>query len=103
MHDAIDAMQVQEAADCLGADCVPRYVDERKLPELEDVDWGQWKVFLSYKKELSFPLVFCTPPFPPGTQLIATLVATALMHLQHLHQLNLTMPFFFDRAKIVQK
>ncbi|MCO5574060.1 hypothetical protein L7F22_027837 [Adiantum nelumboides] len=39
--DAI--VEVQEAADCLGADCVPRYVEEKELEELEDLDWGQWK------------------------------------------------------------
>jgi hypothetical protein len=28
-------LQVQEAADCLGADCVPRYEEMKKLLELE--------------------------------------------------------------------
>lgn len=28
-------MQVQEAADCLGADCVPRYVEMKNMLELE--------------------------------------------------------------------
>lgn len=28
-------MQVQEAADCLGADCVPRYVEMKNLLGLE--------------------------------------------------------------------
>ncbi|KAH7296788.1 hypothetical protein KP509_26G038700 [Ceratopteris richardii] len=36
-------VEVQEAADCLGADCVPRYVEENQLEELADLDWGQWK------------------------------------------------------------
>ncbi|KAE8672054.1 hypothetical protein F3Y22_tig00111855pilonHSYRG00020 [Hibiscus syriacus] len=27
--------QVQEAADCLGADCVPRYVEMKKIPDLD--------------------------------------------------------------------
>ncbi|KAE8660366.1 putative 2-carboxy-D-arabinitol-1-phosphatase [Hibiscus syriacus] len=28
--------QVQEAADCLGADCVPRYVEMKRIPDLDD-------------------------------------------------------------------
>lgn len=36
-------VEVQEAADCLGADCVPRYVEAKQLEELADIDWGQWK------------------------------------------------------------
>lgn len=36
-------VEVQEAADCLGADCSPRYVEAKQLAELEDLDWGQWK------------------------------------------------------------
>ncbi|KAI5084478.1 hypothetical protein GOP47_0000647 [Adiantum capillus-veneris] len=36
-------VEVQEAADCLGADCVPRYVEEKELEELADLDWGQWR------------------------------------------------------------
>eukprot|EP00897_Mesotaenium_endlicherianum_P003706 jgi/Mesen1/3363/ME000191S02501 len=35
--------QVQEAADCLGADCAPRYVDVTALPELRDLAWGDWQ------------------------------------------------------------
>lgn len=36
-------LQVQEAADCLGADCVPRYVEMKKLIELEIEDAFQAK------------------------------------------------------------
>uniref|UniRef100_A0A0D6R669 2-carboxy-D-arabinitol-1-phosphatase n=1 Tax=Araucaria cunninghamii TaxID=56994 RepID=A0A0D6R669_ARACU len=32
--------QVQEAADCLGADCVPRYVEMKHMQELGDMYWG---------------------------------------------------------------
>lgn len=35
--------QVQEAADCLGADCVPRYVETKRLIELEIEDAFQAK------------------------------------------------------------
>ncbi|GLJ27346.1 hypothetical protein SUGI_0536680 [Cryptomeria japonica] len=31
--------QVQEAADCLGADCVPRYVEIKQMQELGDMSW----------------------------------------------------------------
>lgn len=36
-------LQVQEAADCLGADCVPRYVEMKRLMELEIEDAFQAK------------------------------------------------------------
>lgn len=39
--DAIS--EVQEAADCLGADCIPRFVDMIEIPELNDFDFGLWK------------------------------------------------------------
>lgn len=32
--------QVQEAADCLGADCAPRYVEIKQMQELGDMSWG---------------------------------------------------------------
>ncbi|CAM6128707.1 unnamed protein product [Calypogeia fissa] len=35
-------VQVQEAADCLGGDCVPRYVEVTEMPELRDLNWGSW-------------------------------------------------------------
>lgn len=31
--------QVQEAADCLGADCAPRYVEIKQMHELGDMSW----------------------------------------------------------------
>lgn len=44
---AVDAAtiicEVQEAADCLGADCVPRYVETKRLIELEIEDAFQAK------------------------------------------------------------
>jgi hypothetical protein len=36
-------LQVQEAADCLGADCVPRYVEMKNLLELKIDDAFQLK------------------------------------------------------------
>lgn len=36
--------QVQEAADCLGVNCLPRYVDTKEMSELRDMDWGEWLV-----------------------------------------------------------
>jgi len=39
--------QFQEAADCLGADCVPRYVDVKEIQEL-DVE-----MMLDQSKEVS--------------------------------------------------
>jgi len=36
--------QVQEAADCLGVDCLPRYVDNKELAGLRDMNWGEWLV-----------------------------------------------------------
>lgn len=43
MKTAEAILEVQEAADCLGADCIPRYVEVKQIPELKDLDWGQWK------------------------------------------------------------
>ncbi|XP_024527953.1 probable 2-carboxy-D-arabinitol-1-phosphatase isoform X1 [Selaginella moellendorffii] len=40
---AASIAEVQEAADCLGADCVPRYVEVQTLPELDDMNWGTWQ------------------------------------------------------------
>lgn len=40
---SVSQLQVQEAADCLGADCVPRYVEMKKLLELEIDDVFQMK------------------------------------------------------------
>jgi probable phosphoglycerate mutase len=34
-HDQLTQMQVQEAADCLGADCVPRCVEMKQIQELD--------------------------------------------------------------------
>jgi probable phosphoglycerate mutase len=41
-HTADYIVQVQEAADCLGVDCQPRYVDTKELPVLRDMHWGEW-------------------------------------------------------------
>lgn len=35
---------MQEAADCLGVNCLPRYVDTKELSGLRDMDWGEWQV-----------------------------------------------------------
>jgi broad specificity phosphatase PhoE len=35
--------EVQEAADCLGVNCQPRYVEVKEVPELRDVNWGDWQ------------------------------------------------------------
>ncbi|GAB4824751.1 hypothetical protein Ancab_007615 [Ancistrocladus abbreviatus] len=35
MQTAVTISEVQEAADCLGADCIPRYVDMKKIEELD--------------------------------------------------------------------
>lgn len=48
-------LQVQEAADCLGADCVPRYVEMKKLLELEIDDAFQMK-----QKVIQFQTSWCT-------------------------------------------
>jgi hypothetical protein len=37
-------VQVQEAADCLGVNCQPRYVEVKEVPELRDINWGHWQV-----------------------------------------------------------
>lgn len=37
-------MQVQEAADCLGVECEPRYVEIHEMVELRDLNWGEWQV-----------------------------------------------------------
>lgn len=42
-HTADYITQVQEAADCLGVDCLPRYVDTKELSGLRDMDWGEWQ------------------------------------------------------------
>ncbi|GJP62938.1 hypothetical protein CLOP_g20001 [Closterium sp. NIES-67] len=36
-------LEVQEAADCLGADCEPRYVDVVTVEELTDLGYGTWE------------------------------------------------------------
>jgi hypothetical protein len=38
--------QVQEAADCLGADCAPRYVEIKQMQELGDMSWGALMVIV---------------------------------------------------------
>jgi hypothetical protein len=43
IFDPVGSLQVQEAADCLGADCVPRYVEMKNLLELEIDDAFQAK------------------------------------------------------------
>ena len=43
IFDPVRLLQVQEAADCLGADCVPRYVEMKNLLELEIDDAFQAK------------------------------------------------------------
>ncbi|KAG0565020.1 hypothetical protein KC19_8G156800 [Ceratodon purpureus] len=42
-HTADYITQVQEAADCLGVNCLPRYVDTKELSGLRDMDWGEWQ------------------------------------------------------------
>ncbi|CAI7911461.1 unnamed protein product, partial [Closterium sp. NIES-53] len=37
-------VEVQEAAECLGADCVPRFVDVVNVEELRELDYGTWQV-----------------------------------------------------------
>ena len=34
-HHRVELIQVQEAADCLGADCVPRYVEVKQTENLD--------------------------------------------------------------------
>ncbi|CAI7925548.1 unnamed protein product, partial [Closterium sp. NIES-54] len=36
-------VEVQEAAECLGADCVPRFVDVVNVEELRELDYGTWQ------------------------------------------------------------
>ncbi|CAI5471972.1 unnamed protein product [Closterium sp. Yama58-4] len=36
-------VEVQEAAECLGADCVPRFVDVVNVEELRDLEYGTWQ------------------------------------------------------------
>ncbi|GAB2274652.1 hypothetical protein Dimus_009422 [Dionaea muscipula] len=51
METAAIISKVQEAADCLGADCVPRYVDIRHMEEL-DVE----NIFKQFKRVITEPL-----------------------------------------------
>ncbi|CAI5959310.1 unnamed protein product [Closterium sp. NIES-64] len=37
-------VEVQEAAECLGADCVPRFVDVVPVEELRELEYGTWQV-----------------------------------------------------------
>ncbi|CAI6006925.1 unnamed protein product [Closterium sp. NIES-65] len=36
-------VEVQEAAECLGADCVPRFVDVVPVEELRELEYGTWQ------------------------------------------------------------
>lgn len=38
--------QVQEAAGCLGVNCVPRDVCVKEVDGLQDMEWGEWQVQL---------------------------------------------------------
>jgi len=51
----LSQLQVQEAADCLGADCVPRYVEMKRLIELEIEDAFQAKQKV---RLLPIPMIF---------------------------------------------
>ncbi|KAJ7567406.1 hypothetical protein O6H91_02G145900 [Diphasiastrum complanatum] len=43
LETASAIVKVQEAADCLGADCVPRSVELIQMDELKDMSWGAWR------------------------------------------------------------
>eukprot|EP00246_Nothoceros_aenigmaticus_P009021 TRINITY_DN24315_c0_g1_i1.p1 TRINITY_DN24315_c0_g1~~TRINITY_DN24315_c0_g1_i1.p1 ORF type:complete len:218 (-),score=36.90 TRINITY_DN24315_c0_g1_i1:360-1013(-) len=43
MKTAEAIAEVQEAADCLGLECEPRYVQVKQMPELRDMNWGEWQ------------------------------------------------------------
>jgi hypothetical protein len=38
--------QMQEAAGCLGVNCVPRDVYVKEVDGLRDMEWGEWQVQL---------------------------------------------------------
>ncbi|KAJ7567473.1 hypothetical protein O6H91_02G149600 [Diphasiastrum complanatum] len=43
LETASAIVKVQEAADYLGADCVPRSVEMIQMDELKDMSWGAWR------------------------------------------------------------
>jgi len=52
--------QVQEAADCLGVDCLPRYVDTKELSGLRDMDWGEWLVRMIVHLVALLKFLYCS-------------------------------------------